>query len=277
MTKRIIALVLVCILAIPIMVVPASATTLEDIYNNQDYWFNQLGGWLGTMGSDFNYWFQTIRNEIVDVYNLMLEQHDSLGEWLGTLGADILDSLSYESTQISDLHTALKDWFDYLYITMTTQYGYMIDAFQYEFDQFRINLNNHMDYLNNRLNTLFSALHDHITFWFGKLEAWFTNQTSSIVNAIDRLLNADSGAADDFQNQTSTDATEFDENMDIIQDVTRPTIEDIELDVDKEIPDGEITKVGELLGIFLKNQYIYIVFFVAFTFSLVSYGIFGKR
>lgn len=109
------------------------------------------------------------------------------------------------------------------------------------------------------------------------LKTAIESKLDSVIQKLDLLFNGENGAADDFNNQVSTEATEFDENMDIIQDVTRPIIEDIDLDVDKEIPDGEVVKVGQLLGIFFQNQYIYIVFFVAFTFSLVSYGIFGKR
>lgn len=139
------------------------------------------------------------------------------------------------------------------------------------------NLSGYITQLNDTLVNFRTWFITQFDIKLSSLKTAIESKLDSVIQKLDLLFNGENGAADDFNNQVSTEATEFDENMDIIQDVTRPTIEDIDLDVDKEIPEGEVVKVGQLLGIFFQNQYIYIVFFVAFTFSLVSFSIFGKR
>lgn len=231
-------------LVCPTLLVPASATSYDHVTATQfDIFVESLGNLL-----DY------ILGAIGDIY-------DNMDYWGGVL-----------ESSLTDIYNKLADIRSYL--------DSYIRAWIVVIADFSKSIVDKLDNVRERINVTNMNL-DLVNGWLGQISTYLHQTLKPLIVSIkDTLTNifvGESGAADDFNGQVSTDSTEFDENMDIIQDVTRPTIEDIDLDVDKEIPDGEVVKVGQLLGIFFQNQYIYIVFFVAFTFSLVSYGIFGKR
>lgn len=241
-------------LVFPALLVPAAATSEDHVTDTQfDMFATSLGNLLNEIWSDIASDFERSLYWLDHIYNDFLYY---------------LDQIRINTANISLIKTLIDQVEGY----QVTTYEIMIEWY---------------DKMNQNLvaqKNLLSTIRDRINYWqetiyneLLNLRIFILERLDSIKSKLDVLITGESGAADDFNNQVSTEATEFDENMEIIQDVTRPTIEDIDLDVDKEIPEGEVVKVGQLLGIFFQNQYIYIVFFVAFTFSLVSYGIFGKR
>lgn len=189
-------------------------------------------------------------------------QFDIFVESLGNLLNYIWDAIVDQTNSIVNKITASNTHLNNIY--------WIVYDLQDYFKRLQYNI---LQGMNSGVNTIQTMYRNEIL----PLLYYYETKLLEFKNYFEILIKGEEGVADDFNNQVSTEATEFEENMEIIQDVTRPSIEDIELDVDKEIPEGEVAKVGQLLGIFFQNQYIYIVFFIAFTFSLVSYGIFGKR
>ena len=194
-----------------------------------------------------------------DIYDQLVSLRQDIQYWC----QDIYDNITTNYQKIVAGINTLREFLDVL---IKQQLGHKLD---------NINQN-----ITNNVAPWLVVIGNKVRDFYPNFNTYLIDMRSylyAIKDTVLSLLQGEEGAADDFNDQVATDATEFEENMEVIQDVTRPTIEDIDLDVDKEIPEGEVVKVGQLLGIFFRNQYIYIVFFIAFTFSLVSYGIFGKR
>lgn len=241
MTKRIIALFLVCILAVPLIALPASATGAydEDILDvNTEIW-QILDNWnrnLGGVGSTLSVMWQILEQLDIMVEEKLSEISSNITLYLD----DVEDYLASIWTDIQDLTSSIPSW-----ISAQT----------------------------SAINDKLSTLQDNVV---GTI-ADFINMVESKFDALLDGTSEDQTSADDL-NQSQDDAlTDYDDAMTDIQEATRPVIEDIDLDLSGYIPSAGVGTYGAVFKVLFSNSYIYAVFFCALTLSLVSYGIFGKR
>lgn len=269
MTKRLLALVLVCILAIPIFAVPASATMVNGDYGNfeshSDYWewdnhiniyniTNLLGILIDDVMTDLigavedvSYWVQENTNRVMIAFT------DYVLEPLGAINSNIVAFASN-----------VKLYFE----AQTAEVSSWLEA------QFN----------------LFDGFVDEVFFpfwedWSSTVENYLTNNVGwlyEIAVNTKLLLNGSynqNQEAEDFENQVSTESTEFQENMEAIDEWTHPDYES-EFDPSvNEITGGE--DIGEytyILGEIFNSTYLPpTLLFMAFSFSAISFVVFGKR
>ena len=256
MTKRLLALLLMCILAIPILAVSASATTVvEDVYSEEIY--NNI---LGI--SDDVY---SIEEYMRFIYNRYFEL--TLSGWTQNVN-------SWYNTVVERLNS--------IYLTLNG-----IDAVIKEecgkivlkIGDFITSVGNHFDSLKSRISSEFEYLTDNLATWFDK-------QTSAIVSAIDSVIHGNAEKqpdVDDLGDEVDQQETQFQENMDVIQEATRPNYENLDLSIDAIIDPygymgGYDYEYGYALGRMVNNSLtIYTILFMSVMLSLVSFVIFGKR
>lgn len=260
MTKRLLALFLVCILAIPILAVPASATS------------------NGVTGTQF------------DQFTL------GLGNLLNSIEENILDAIDTAIGNTYTINENLRLWFEgqggYLYKI----YLRAVDTVAY-LDSIDENVLESSIFLNN-IQILFER-------FTGNLQTWITTQTTEITTTftdvvtalqkrLDSWLGQIVGYLDEIRfgnqnNQSDVDnlgdeieqqETQFQENMEVVTDVTKPTYENIDVSPDGVMPGGFNDETSDYflwLNILATDTVIYNIFFMAMMMSLVSFVVFGKR
>lgn len=123
------------------------------------------------------------------------------------------------------------------------------------------------------ISTLQTKLTSLITGFRTSMESW----ASKISGQLDQLINQSTSESDDFLDDVATQATELEEITDIIESVTKPPIEDIEVSVDEIVEATDIEKNTAPLALILENDIFLSVCIMSLTFALVSYGLYGKR
>lgn len=267
MTKRLLALFLVCILAIPILVVPASATgyyTGEYDYSIYQYLVRLtdvfIKGISDTLDS-IDGWCDTLWQEI---RNQRIWQETTLGSALDTINNNLISFNSNVDLWIEAQTEAISSW---------------LEAHYNQFDAF----------VTEGFFAFWEDWSDKIADFKLSVETWFSSVVSEVAdfksNALEYLRQLVNGSpereqdAEDFSDAVSTESTEFQENMDAIEDWTHPDYEaDFDPSVD-EITGGEdISLYTDGLALITSGSMIFpVLLFMAFSFSVISFVVFGKR
>lgn len=256
MTKRLIALFLVCILAIPIFVVPASATSTQEVTLSDadigffDDWYSYIDEGIGVCADYLSQLLYQVKSFVTVTvpawtakFNEFVTQefeqglHDELGEWLGTMGADMRDGLLV-------IGTACVDIYEYL-VNVIFESIALIEETLIDFAQL--------------VDEWFEGCYDYLGLIYKSL------------NGTDE----DKAAADDFQNQIATESTEMQEALDQIQQATIPDYEGIDTDFENYTADSN--RYSAIIKAVFASSSIKSVFVLAFTFAMLTYIFFGKR
>ena len=252
MTKRILALVLVCILAIPIFAVPASAT--------------------GYYTGEYDYGIYQYLIRLTDVFIKSIDNTlDSIDGWCDTLWQEIRNSSTW------------------MQITLWSA----LDTINSNLIALDNNVTLWLEGILTSLIDLFDGIYQHLDgwvevffSWWDAFEIWMTDLWTEIntfrLDAVYYLQSLLFGspeeeqASDQFEDQASTEVTEFEENMDILDEWTKPDYEsDFDPSVDA-ITDGEnIADYTDMLGAVIAE--FTPVLFMSFAFSLIAFVVFGKR
>lgn len=130
-----------------------------------------------------------------------------------------------------------------------------------------------------RISSEFEYLTDNLSIWFEE-------QTSRLLSAINTIIHGNEDKQpeiDEFEDDIAQKETEYQDSMDIIQDATRPTYEDLDLSVDG-IVSGEYGIGGfsdeyglALYQILGGHAWTNSLVFMAFMFAAISFVVFGKR
>lgn len=266
MTKRLLALFLVCILAIPILVVPASATgyytgdydysiyqylvRLTDVFvKGMSDTLDSIDGWCDTL-------WQEIRNQRV-------WQEVTLGSALDTINNNIIAFNSNVDLWIEAQTELLVGWLEVIDTNIT---GF-VEVFFVFWEDWT----------------------DKIADFKTTVELWFSEVWSTVNdfknNALEYLRQLVNGSpeqeqnANDFGEIADDQFDEFFDNKEVIDDWTRP---DYESDFDPSvegITDGmDIGEYTSALYVFFDiSAYLTTILFMAFSFSVISFVVFGKR
>ncbi len=124
------------------------------------------------------------------------------------------------------------------------------------------------------------SVHGYVSY--DSLNAWqylgyfLYQQINSIVNYLRQLV--DGGSASSDLSQGVQDAVDDLQQVDdSLQSVVRPDIDSVDVDVAKKLNPVVLTAYGNIFGILFNNEYISVIFILAFTLALVAYVLYGKR
>ena len=120
--------------------------------------------------------------------------------------------------------------------------------------------------------------HEAILGWFSEINLSITNFGSSIVDRLDKLLERDdTSGSDDFQDDLASQATEMENIDEILDSVTKPSLDDIDTSVDDIVSNDDVSRYTGFLRAILSNSIISSLCLMSLTFAFISFVIFGKR
>lgn len=123
---------------------------------------------------------------------------------------------------------------------------------------------------------------DPLLYWFTKLNAWMTIQTSSIVNSIttwgQNIVDALGGSNDASKVQDNINAAvgELQQAGAALDAVDRPDIGHVNIDVAGMVDPVGLTGVAAIVALFTGNSLIYTIMLMFVTLALISYILYGK-
>lgn len=137
----------------------------------------------------------------------------------------------------------------------------------------------------NPLFYYFRTLFAQLTSHFDSLNLWILNQTDSITSTIatwgQNIINVfspdDDGAAEEFQESVSQQADELSGIADVMGSLDKPDLGSMNVNLDSFAVNANISGVGSLLAVPMRNEVLLQVFIMTFTFALVGYALYGKR
>lgn len=143
-------------------------------------------------------------------------------------------------------------------VTYWLQYiGHKFDAFWYEL--FGLGYGDMSGFLNRMHNEVLTFLSD----------------ISRALN--EGLLNPDTSRNDVVSDEMSSQATEVQDAVDNLDQVTKPAIEDINVSLDEYVSSEDMSPVTAIFATGLSNEFFAPLVMITLTLSLASYVIFGKR
>lgn len=114
--------------------------------------------------------------------------------------------------------------------------------------------------------------------WLNDIYDSISSVGSSIVERLDALLEReDTSQSDDFQDDLASQATEMENIDEILDSVTKPSLDDIDTSVDDIVSGADVTRYTGILRLLLSNSIISSICLMSLTFAFISYVIFGKR
>lgn len=107
-------------------------------------------------------------------------------------------------------------------------------------------------------------------YWWAQVKSFFTGLFSG-------FLVSDSSGADDFADDMESQATQVGDLVDGLTEVTKPDVEDIDLDLSGIVDDDTISSSTSALSVLLSNDLFLNMGFISLTISLIGYVFYGKR
>lgn len=251
MTKRVIALFLVCILAIPILLVPVAATsTTVTVDSSQWDFIKSIQSTLYSLTYDY---VKLINSGVSGIYGLVTNIWQNLPGYFD----DITDALDSLDTNVSSYTTKLWDK--------------LVDI--------KYDTNDIINLLKINISDLLTSIDNTCGYIYETLVNNFLEIFQNIEIKIDSLISGGDQKADseDFKTDVDNANDELDEAGKVIDSATLPTIEDdFDADISDNIESG--ARYFSLLKRFFSRSGIPgTVLLMSFTLSTVSYVFFGKR
>ncbi len=123
-----------------------------------------------------------------------------------------------------------------------------------------------------------------VVSWFQKLNDnlrnWFSSLQASIVAGFDRLisvLSPDPKPGEDFGSTVESQAGQLGEAGDILGSVTRPPVQDFDVQIDSFVDPADVTFLGGVVRPFMENKIVLTVLLMSFTLATLGYVLYGKR
>lgn len=119
--------------------------------------------------------------------------------------------------------------------------------------------------------------------WFGNINKWFNQQTTSIVNAIStwgqNIINALGGNNDASGVQDNINAAvgELDQVQGVLDGVARPDLDAIDFDVSGMVDVSAAATYGNIFSTLIGNLYMTNILMIAFILAAASFLLFGRR
>lgn len=245
MTKRLLALVLVCVLAIPILAVPVSATTTE-----------------------FTEYESSVVGYLFDIYDRIKNGVEAaITSVNGNVLQVIRDMKNYYNGikgKLETLDTNISGYFDSFYDKL---YVHFVDRDRLLI-QIRENTYDLLTSIDNTVGHIYESIVNSVLTVLQDIE-W---KMDSLISGGDQKADSD-----DFKSDVDDAKTELDEAGDVIDSATLPTIEDnFDASINITISNGS-NYFSLLKHLFRGDFYVGQILLMSFTLSTVAYVFFGKR
>lgn len=261
MTKRIISLFLVCILAIPIVAVPAYATNVstsdDEAYHNKvlEYFAAWTNTWLNT--NDY-------LGEIAAYCHAFYAKLDSMLSYFNTWNSDIFENF----------WAKMAAW---LLVFWNGDEDLGVTGILPTINQGFSTVSGVLGTLDSTVNKLLSGIQGQINTLLNAYLGPIRNYVSTIPSKIDSLIDVirgDTSQSDDFKDKTD----DITNGMEDMPEVTYPDFEQVDTDISSLLPVSPTSSIQSFFGLFFDSgTYLYFVWTLVFTFSLMSFVLFGKR
>lgn len=120
---------------------------------------------------------------------------------------------------------------------------------------------------------ILSGTRSPLLYFFGQLESWILNLGDRIVAAV----GGNSSSANDFQNQLDQELDRLDQAQSVMDSVTKPAIDSIDVSVDQYVSQADIQVLSTPLSIFFKGEIFSKIIIMSILLATVSYTLFGKK
>lgn len=293
MTKRIISLFLVCILAIPIVAVPASATNVTTTtdakldstqYNGIVSILDKIREYLYFIkaGTDtIMAWCSKIHESVsslqTSITDHLANYWAKMAAWLlvfwngdedlGVTG--LLPTINQGYSTISGVLGTLDATVDKGIVKLYSRLGSISDLIS----SFDTSVSEAFSTITDKVSSIYALCGQHL----GAIRQ-YTMQTVNAVkdgfkDLID-LVRGDSTAGDDFKDKTD----DITDSLNPEYDVTYPKYDDVDIDLPSLLPENPTGTISTFFQFFFSSDtYLYFVWTLVFTFSLMSFVLFGKR
>ncbi len=126
------------------------------------------------------------------------------------------------------------------------------------------------------------SVHGYVSFHQGSPVVTFLGRFQTIFYEIlayleNLVMGEDTGASSEFNNNLSDSLGELDNIDDVLQSVTRPALDDIDINITSKLDPVSFGSYSGALTVLMQNEYISLMLVFAFTLALVAYVLFGKR
>lgn len=112
-----------------------------------------------------------------------------------------------------------------------------------------------------------------LSFYFSQLKLWINSLGDRIVAAVE----GDKSSANEFQNSLNQELDELDQAQAVMDSVTKPSIEQIDVSVDDFVTDTDIQVLATPLSIFFQGEIFSKIIIMSILLATVSYTLFGKK
>lgn len=125
-------------------------------------------------------------------------------------------------------------------------------------------------YVQYNINPLF--------YYFKNLFIKLDSSFQSLANVISNAINpSDDGDAEQFQEVLIYQAGELDDIANVMESLDKPDPDSLNVNLDSFALNANISGVGSVLAVPMRNELLLQVLIMTFTFALVGYVLFGKR
>lgn len=262
-----------CILAIPILAVPAYATNVstsdDEAYHNKalEYFASWTNTWLNT--NDF---LAEIAAYCHTFYLKLTSILDHLDSWNENIFQDFWAKMAAwllvfwdgnETLGVTGILPTINQGFSTVSGVLGTLDATVSKGFSQLFQSFVVPVRSTLYDIRSDTS---SILGEFLTF------------IDSITERFDELLSyfrVDSKPSEDFKDKTD----EITNGMETIPDITYPDFEDIDIDFTDIYTGNSIFILSDFFGTFFNGNSVYLYFLMTlvFTFALMSFVLFGKR
>lgn len=123
------------------------------------------------------------------------------------------------------------------------------------------------------LNRIDSTISTKISLVISTIQSSITEQTTKLESAI----RGDTSSGDAFQGEVQEELDELDQAQAVMDSVTKPAIEDINVSVDKYVSQADINVLASPMAAFFENQLFSRMIIMSILLATVSYVLYGKR
>ena len=102
--------------------------------------------------------------------------------------------------------------------------------------------------------------------WWARITAFFTD-----------LLGSDSSAGDEFASEMGSQAQEMQGAVDQMNEMTRPSVDDVQVTIDEYVTPDDMAAVGDMVGGLMENPLVLSMVMISLVLSLAAYIVYGKR
>lgn len=230
------------------VVIPSSFDPLGFYFENLNSWISSQTSAIKSLNNNVYSYFQTLFTQLSGHTETVTGLFGTLGTNLNTLFSS-LESLI--DTDFSALTSTISARFNTLSNNLAAWYDSLETVIENEFSK-------HTSTMSVRFNTLST-----------NLQAWF--------NSLELTIKGDAHAGDDFQDDVSGKDQELEDMSSVMDSVTRPALDQIDVSVDSYVTQSDITTLTAPLLVFFTGDVFGPIVIMSILMATVSYVLYGKR